>query len=283
MERKARRKRNPQTGEELQMLAKKVPKFVPGKQFKRENLREKVRGMHYKELLKRHNRFYRWEGRAGYYDKYMKEKNWEEWRDPGKLSDDEVEKLFEFIVSWDPHFGQERDRVIQFKQAYKRVFSLFKQLEGEKIYKISYEKKIKHPQGDLIRLQEAISIIFNTIVSCFRRDESTDTSKIIHTINPELFVMWDRSIRRHLLKKEEGTGEDYAYKFIPMMHEEIHEAIESFVEENHCEYEEAVKEISSLADNKTLAKLLDEYNYVAQHFKLEELLEEGGWKKPEER
>ena len=67
------------------------------------------------------------------------------------------------------------------------------------------------------------------------------------------------------------------------MHEEIHEAIESFVEENHCEYEEAVKEISSLADNKTLAKLLDEYNYVAQHFKLEELLEEGGWKKPEER
>lgn len=35
--RKARRGRNPQTGEELQIPAKKVPKFVPGK-----GLKEKV-------------------------------------------------------------------------------------------------------------------------------------------------------------------------------------------------------------------------------------------------
>jgi len=38
MERKARRGRNPQTGDEIQILAKKIPKFVPGK-----GLREKVR------------------------------------------------------------------------------------------------------------------------------------------------------------------------------------------------------------------------------------------------
>ena len=36
-ERKERRGRNPQTGEEIQIPAKKVPKFVPGK-----GLREKV-------------------------------------------------------------------------------------------------------------------------------------------------------------------------------------------------------------------------------------------------
>jgi len=36
-ERKARRGRNPRTGKELQIPAKKVPKFVPGK-----GLREKV-------------------------------------------------------------------------------------------------------------------------------------------------------------------------------------------------------------------------------------------------
>jgi len=38
MQRKARRGRNPQTGEEIQISAKKVPKFVPGK-----GLREKVK------------------------------------------------------------------------------------------------------------------------------------------------------------------------------------------------------------------------------------------------
>ena len=37
MQRKARRGRNPQTGEEIQIPAKKTPKFVPGK-----GLREKV-------------------------------------------------------------------------------------------------------------------------------------------------------------------------------------------------------------------------------------------------
>ena len=37
-QKKSRRGRNPQTGEEIQIPAKKVPKFVPGK-----NLREKVR------------------------------------------------------------------------------------------------------------------------------------------------------------------------------------------------------------------------------------------------
>jgi len=38
MERKARRGRNPQTGEGIQIPAKKVPKFKPGK-----GLREKVK------------------------------------------------------------------------------------------------------------------------------------------------------------------------------------------------------------------------------------------------
>ena len=38
IQKKSRRGRNPQTGEEIQIPAKKVPKFVPGK-----NLREKVR------------------------------------------------------------------------------------------------------------------------------------------------------------------------------------------------------------------------------------------------
>ena len=34
--RKARKGRNPQTGEEIKIKAKKVPKFVPGKSFKDE-------------------------------------------------------------------------------------------------------------------------------------------------------------------------------------------------------------------------------------------------------
>ena len=36
MKRRARRGRNPQTGEEIQIPAKKVPKFVPGKSLRKE-------------------------------------------------------------------------------------------------------------------------------------------------------------------------------------------------------------------------------------------------------
>jgi nucleoid DNA-binding protein len=34
MKRKARRGRNPQTGKEIQIPAKKVPKFIPGKSLR---------------------------------------------------------------------------------------------------------------------------------------------------------------------------------------------------------------------------------------------------------
>lgn len=89
-------------------------------------------------------------------------------------------------------------------------------------------------------IKEDIKIIYNNW-SKIKGVEYTGTSKIMHLKNPKLFVMWDTSIRKH-------------YNF------------------NKCtsdEYVEFLKRMQKLSKgikwnnrSKTLAKAIDEYNYV---------------------
>lgn len=86
--------------------------------------------MDYKELIKGAQLFKN-DPVAHFYDEYMEEKNYQEWENPRSLSDSEVRKLFEFIISWDPHFGQERDRIAEFRCAYQNIYILLRELERE--------------------------------------------------------------------------------------------------------------------------------------------------------
>lgn len=218
--------------------------------------------MDYKELIKGAQLFKN-DPVAHFYDEYMEEKNYQEWEDPRSLSDSEVRKLFEFIISWDPHFGQERDRIAEFRHAYQNIYLLLRKLERETIYNIAFEEKMS--KSALITYSQAIFLIFEEIAHCFRRYESTDTSKIIHTLNPHLFVMWDNAICYHILGIElikRASGHDYAYRFMPLMQTTVKKVIRSYMEEHRCNQEEAVKRISECGNNKTLAKLIDEYNWI---------------------
>lgn len=200
---------------------------------------------------------------AHFYDEYMEEKNYQEWKDPCTLSDGEIGKLFRFIISWDPHFGQERNRIAEFRHAYQNIYSLLRKLERETIYNITFEEIVG--KSTLITHSQAIFLIFEEIAHCFKRYESTNTSKIIHTLNPHLFVMWDDAIRYHILGIEltkRASGHDYAYRFMPLMQRTVKKIIRSYMEKHRCNQEEAVKRISECGNNRTLAKLIDEYNWV---------------------
>ena len=214
--------------------------------------------MHYKDLIEAHLQYEsNLQSRFYGYDEYMEEKNCQEWDDPYNLSDKEISKLFEFITSWDPHFGQERDKIDYFRCAYQRVYPLFKGLKGETIDNIALDRRMDNNAP--ITYFQAIFLVFEEIARCFKRYESTDTSKIIHTINPHLFVMWDRAICSCLSMK--SIGHYYAYGFMPLMQKTSKKIIESYIRECHSNKEEAVKKISESGGNKTLAKLMDEYNW----------------------
>jgi hypothetical protein len=100
---------------------------------------------------------------------------------------------------------------------------------------------------------------------------ATAISKILHLLNPELFVMWDYDIRRKY--KVAGSAADYL-KFLKLVKREVEGAIGEATKSG-CNKEEFVEKICrELPSNKlgpkysrkTLAKLIDEYNWWIVHY-----------------
>ena len=57
-------------------------------------------------------------------------------------------------------------------------------------------------------------------------------------------------------------GKDYAHRFLPLMQTELQEAISSCIVEEGLSREEAIQKISESCDDKSLPKLIDQFNYV---------------------
>jgi len=205
---------------------------------------------HYTDLLRAHKAFTDIEGRWKFYDAYMKNKDPEAWFKSGDIPLKEGLFLFGFIHSWDPNFQGD---LANFLEIYKAIFTLLKKFEHTTIIGVDFSDEIKN----------SISVIFDEIANCprTRRFESTDTSKILHAIIPNLFVMWDDKIRKAIVG-EEKRGRCYAFEFLPKMQKSAKEYLDSYIKENGGEYGTATLQISKIADNYSLAKLIDEYNYV---------------------
>jgi len=213
--------------------------------------------MNYEDLLVEHKRFYSGENRAYYYDEYIKYKNLSDWGDT--VSVIEVIKLFGFVLSWDSHFEGD---VAAFRSAYQRVYPLLLRFQGMTITSVNLA------DGNL---RAELGEIFDDIAYCTRgrrRHESTGASKMLHTIVPQLFVMWDQRIRKAILgDKNRKYGTDYANEFLPLMQKEAIEAVTSCTEKLKLEEDQAIDYISKHTDGKTIAKLIDEYNYMKHTFR----------------
>ncbi len=115
-----------------------------------------------------------------------------------------------------------------FKQVVKSLKPYFEKFNGQTIEKINlndYESDIKY--------------IFETL-SKINGIQYTGASKLMHLTIPEVFIMWDGYIRKEWGFKK-GNAEDY-FNFLKKMQQEfkgVHKGKE-----------------------RTLAKCIDEYNYV---------------------
>ena len=205
--------------------------------------------MDYKTLIESHKLFYEGEYRAFNYDGYMKLKDWKSWMNPD-LPSDEIRKLFNFIKSWDRFFQGD---IEIFRKKYKEICPTIQELRNERIEDTNFTEELKVKVRD----------VFDKVANCtlIDRYESTDASKILHTILPNFFVMWDVDIKKGVVKGME-KGAAYAFFFLPKMQLEIREAIETCMEERKLNRKEAIRYICEKCDGKTLAKLADEYNYM---------------------
>lgn len=207
--------------------------------------------MHYTKLIKAHQAFYEGEYRARNYDKYIRgQKNRTEWQSP-IVPIYEIEKLFKFIRSWDRFF---RGEPIVFQKIYGEIYPILESMKSENIVHADFSNN---------EFQSKIGHIFNKVANCtsIGRYESTDASKIIHTILPSFFVMWDDEIKNWTVHGK-NDGSAYAHEFLPLIQKELLEAIETCMKERKLEKSDAAAQISYECGYQTLAKLADEYNYV---------------------
>ncbi len=208
--------------------------------------------LHHQSLVIAHQAYYYSESRARNYDDYLARKNWRDWELP-EVPQIEIDELFRFIRRWDCYF--EGNSVV-FGRKYTEVHPIIEELRGKNITAVDLSDGF---------YRKAIPYVFDKVARCCLDDrfESTDASKILHTIVPEFFIMWDRNIRRGILGGEERRyGDIYVSEFLPQMQGELNDAIQSCMMENELDRLEAITCIQERCDGKTLAKLADQYNYM---------------------
>lgn len=206
--------------------------------------------MHYRDLEITHKAYYEIEPMGKLYDEYMRQKVIKSWTET--VNNSEAKKLLKFIISWDPFFVGKPET---FQRLYREIAPHLQLLKSESLYNVNLDNE---------QVKKSIIRIFDkTAKNMSEKHQSTDASKILHTLLPKLIVMWDRKIREGILKDvNKDYGRAYVLDFLPKMQKEAKEAVESCMEEENLFSADAIREIEQSCGGLTLAKLLDQHNYV---------------------
>lgn len=166
-----------------------------------------------------------------------------------------------FLVKWG-----EIVRVVNIKGLdWERLGETLRSLEEE--FRELRAKKFLAIDFDEQAVSNAVRTIYGKLDLIPRLGGPTTISKILHLLNPEIFIMWDYAIREGYKKKNSrirDTAEGYL-EFLKEMHKEIVEALKDRQRETGKGLDEIENEVRSKYKNKTLPRIVDEYNYYLYH------------------
>jgi len=138
--------------------------------------------------------------------------------------------------------------------ALKRAAPLFHVLADSRLEDISFCHNI-NVQGKRRTVADIIKEIFDELSNVAKW---TATSKIMHMVNPHLFVMWDQEIREKAGCWHNAEG---YLNFMSRVQQRFKEVINSYCTNHGCSRVDAVKQISDKY-GKPLTKLMDENNWL---------------------
>jgi hypothetical protein len=181
--------------------------------------------------------------------------------------DDRVDAILVVLLTWNRGFYRYRtfdtNHVEEFSNAMREFETIFDLLRRKNLDldNINFESEIFQNLSssfadDVPSYKEAILLTFDRFSEILGW---TGASKAMHLINARLFMMWDDAIRKNY--RCPCSPEGYI-EFMKSSQDTAKEIITSYCKEFNCSRGEALESISSLADGKTLPKLIDEYNYV---------------------
>lgn len=182
--------------------------------------------------------------------------------DLSKIGDKELIKIIDFLVEWkcrglvgssSPDIKKMSRQLEDMKKTLRSLSHEFKKLKGYTLKDVPLENE---------DIKKTILTIYKDIDS-IKQIGPTAASKIMHIINPRLFIMWDEAIRSD--KRGYGYERGTAVQYIEFMKEMQSKAIT--LETN---WEEKEIEIP-IRKRRTLTKLMDEVNYmgITRNIKIE--------------
>ena len=139
--------------------------------------------------------------------------------------------------------------------ALSEIESDLEKFNGKTILDVSFDKETC----------ELICRSFKRLANCNNngRNEATGASKLLHIINPDLFVMWDGAIRTGYICKLGKTNEGWIWytEYLREMQQLAKCAVEQVrANEQHHSDEGAIASLTGC--KHSLAKALDEYNFM---------------------
>ena len=205
------------------------------------------------------------------YKAYREDRSPDKWSRPQTLDFPEVDRLILFVNQWDchvPRLGEKgRKNIRDILEGLKPSVQKLNLLNDRTLLDANFDGTI----CEGLSVRELIKDSFNEIAGAGCRYEDVATSKMLNAaVNSELFVMWDNAIHDHYARYKIGMGgHAYAYKFLPKMQKLANQAIEQVVmyEEDILCCDHAIEWFIGHCKHKnTLAKIIDEYNFVIASF-----------------
>ncbi|MGB9854533.1 MAG: hypothetical protein ACPLRY_07000 [Candidatus Bathyarchaeales archaeon] len=185
--------------------------------------------------------------------------------DLGKLDDEQhVRRIIKaFLVQWSLMGRVVVRKGIKWGSLGQTLRSLekeFKILRGKKFLTIDFDEET---------ICSSIKMIYKKLRLIPYLGSPGVMAKILHLLNPEIFLTWDSDIRKNYKKKNKwvrDAPEGYL-EFLKEAQKELREAFEERRKQTGKEFDEIEREIRWRYKNKTLARIIDEYNWMEAHAK----------------
>jgi hypothetical protein len=181
----------------------------------------------------------------------------------------EMQKIIEFLNRWRCRIKSGTESEKSLLSVILEDLSLLSFLRNYNIKYVNFDEAV-HENNFILKIEDLITLIYIKFRGVDFKFGSTATAKILHILVPELFVMWDNAIFNYYRGVDErvsDSGPGYVYFLILM------KKLAVSVNNNYqsAEIDHSVKSkgpasyLSMIIDckpPKTLAKFLDEYNWV---------------------
>ena len=223
--------------------------------------------MRYEEIQKGARKYHRRYSRyVEKYDGYFASpKGPSKWRNSITVTREQAEELIKFLIDFDTIYvrmkyhgkEKERDKFIDgLERNLKDVLRWSRHLSGMALVGVNFSK--------VIVVDDKKLSVREVMKKCYLAAginggyKPTMSSKILHVVNPELFIMWDDPILSYY---KLGGGDHGKYvDFLQCMQQHANSAIDQIMDEQNVPCEEAVRLLTPC--RHSLSKVLDEYNFI---------------------